>query len=758
MKVLHIIGGGDVGGAKVHVLSLVKELTSHIDVTLLSLRQGAFADEAREMGIKVEVIQSSNVASDIRKAIKYVRNNNFNIIHSHGAKANIFAYAIKRVCNVPIVTTMHSDYKLDYMQSFYKRITIGLLNSIVLRKLNYYIVVTSAFRKMLTDRGFDNNQIYTILNGIDFSKPLKDYSKKDFAEKYHLMLDDNDILVGTAARLDPVKDIGTLLEAAKLVVQKNPNVKFIIGGEGDEGKELKARSINLGLENNVFFIGWLNDPYELISILDINVMTSISEGFPYYLLEGARFAKATICSRVGGIPDLIESSVNGYLFEPRDYNTLAEQLLELASDSTKRKEFGDKLYTKADKEFSLTAMCRTQLEIYASISKDISKTKISSVKSSKTYDNKKKKYDAIISGYYGFNNIGDDAMLRSIITNLRQQKPDISILALSRKPEETRKCFDVHAVNRKNVFTVIFAMKKAKLFIYGGGNIIQDSTSSRSLIYYLGTAWLAKKLKLKVMFYANGIGPINKPMNAEFSRKILNRADVITVREQLSYNELCKMGITKPKIALTADAALALKIDSTLNASEIFKNEKIPFDGQYAGFSVRRCPGMEDSQHNKYEQTIAEIADYVYSKYNLKPVFIPMEYYADIFTIKRIVARMKTDSYIISDNHSVSETFAIINKMDIMIAMRLHALIFSAYMNVPFLGISYQPKVEGFLEYIKQPSIGNIKDLSLEEMKKKVDYIMQNRDAIKADLSQAIVSLIEKAEDNSRLAIELINE
>jgi len=747
MKVLHIIGGGDVGGAKVHVLSLVKELTSHIDVTLLSLRPGAFADEARAMGINVKVIKTSNVLLDISNSIKYVNNNQFDIVHSHGSKANIFAYAIKKACKVTVVTTMHSDYKLDYMQSLFKRMTIGLLNSIVLRELDYYIVVTSAFRKMLTERGFKNNQIYAILNGIDFSKPIKNYSNEDFCRKYNISFGKDDILVGTAARLDPVKDIGTLLEAAKLVVEKNPNVKFLIGGEGDEGKELKARATSLGLDKNVFFLGWLNDPYELISIIHINVMTSISEGFPYYLLEGARFSKATVCSRVGGIPDLIDSSVNGYLFEPRDFNTLAEQLLVLASDSSKRKDFGDRLYAKADEDFSLKAMCRTQLEIYNSITKDIVHKRANS-----------KKYDAIISGYYGFNNIGDDAMLRSIIDNLKLQKPDISILVLSKKPEETSQNYSVSTINRQDILAVYFAMKQTKLFIYGGGNIIQDSTSTRSLMFYLGMAWLAKKLKLKVMFYANGIGPINKLRNAEFSRKILNKADIITVRERLSFNELKKMGITKPKIVLTADAAFSVQLDNSTQLEEIFTSEGIPTDGNYAGFSVRKCPGFEKHQHVKYEQTIAEIADYIYMKYNLKPIFIPMEYHADIVTIQNIISKMKTDGYIISHNRSVAETFSIIRKMDIMIAMRLHALIFAAYMNVPILGISYQPKVEGFLEYVNQPSVGNAKDITFDSMRPKVDLILQNRDNIKAELAKSVEDLINKSQINSRLAIELINE
>lgn len=748
MKVLHIIGGGDVGGAKVHVLSLVKELTYSIDVTLLSLRPGAFADEARAMGINVEVIKSSNVILDISNVIKYVKNNHFDIIHSHGSKANIFAYAIKKACGVPVVTTIHSDYKLDYLQSLSKRMTIGLINSVILRRLDYYIVVTSAFRKMLTDRGFKDNQIYTILNGIDFNKPLKNYSKEEFSSKYNISLNENDILVGIAARLTPVKGIGTLLEAARVVVKNNPNVKFLIGGEGEDFKSLKSQSAQFGLENNVFFLGWLDDPYELMSIIDISVLTSISEGFPYSILEGARFSKATISSRVGGIPDLIESSVNGYLFEPLDFNKLAQQLLELALNKDKREEFGDKIYHKAYENFSLSAMSKTQLEIYDSIHKDIlSKS-----------NSKRQNYDAIISGYYGFDNVGDDAMLRSIVDNLKYQKPDISILVLSKKPHETSKNYGISSINRQDIFAVYSAMRRAKLFIYGGGNIIQDSTSTRSLMFYLGAAWLAKKLNLKVMFYANGIGPINKFRNAEFSRKILNMADVITVRERLSFNELKKMGISKPKIVLTADAALAVQVDNDTALEKLFADEGMSSDGKYAGFSVRKCPSFEKHQHAKYEQTLAELADYVYTEYNLKPVFIPMEYHVDIVTIRNIVSKMKTDSYIICDNHSVSDTFAIIRKMDIMIAMRLHALIFAAYMNVPLLGISYQPKVEGFLEYVNQPSAGNVKNITFDIMRSGVDSILQNRDTIKIDLAKSVETLINKASENSRLAIELINE
>ncbi len=752
MKVLHIIGGGDVGGAKAHVLGLVKQLSSNIDVTLLCLRPGAFADEARAIGIKVEVIKSINIFSDIKRAIALVTSNQYHVIHSHGSKANIFAYAIKKACKTPVVTTIHSDYKLDYLQSLFKRLTIGVINSHVLRKLDYYIVVTSAFRKMLVERGFSNDRIYTILNGMDMNKPSSVFTREGFSEKYRIPLSDDDILVGTAARLDPVKDIGTLLEAAKYVVQKNPSVKFLIGGEGEQSKELKARASKLDLEKNVFFLGWLNNPNELISIIDINVMTSISEGFPYYLLEGARYSKATICSRVGGIPDLIESNVNGYLFEARDYAALTTQILDLAADKSKRETFGNNLYEKAFSEFSLDAMRKTQIGIYEAILSDVSGRKPLSGKAVK------KKYDVIISGYYGFSNIGDDAMLRSIVDNLRQQKTDISILVLSKKPVETSLSYNVSAINRKNMFAVYSSMKRAKLFIYGGGNIIQDSTSSRSILFYLGTAWLAKKLGLKVMFYANGIGPINKQRNAQYSKKILNMADVITVREKISCKELERMGITKPKIMLTADAALAVRFSgNSKEPDEIFINEGIPLNAAYAGFSVRKCPGCDKHQQAKYEKIIAETADYIYNNYNLIPVFIPMEYQVDIATIQNIVSRMRTNGYIITNNHSVPETFEIIKKMSIMIGMRLHALIFAAYMNVPLVGISYQPKVEGFLDYINQPAVGHVKDITFEALKSRIDQLLLNSDAVKQELGKSVGILVDKAEENSRLAIELIS-
>ena len=127
MKVLHLIGGGDIGGAKTHVLHLVKELGKYIDVKIVSFRPGVFADDAKAMGINIEVVKRGNIFRDILRVIEIVKEEGYQIIHAHGAKANMIAIVVKCLTKIPTVTTVHSDYRLDYMHSLVKSLSFGLI-------------------------------------------------------------------------------------------------------------------------------------------------------------------------------------------------------------------------------------------------------------------------------------------------------------------------------------------------------------------------------------------------------------------------------------------------------------------------------------------------------------------------------------------------------------------------------------------------------------------------------------------------------
>ncbi len=747
MRVVHIIGGGDVGGAKTHMLYLLKELSRQMEVKLISLRPGAFADDARALGIDVSVVKSANIISDIKKVTKIISDGKYDIVHSHGAKANIFSLAASRRAGLPTVTTVHSDYRLDYMHSFPKRITIGLINSIALRFIKNHIAVSNNFKEMLINRNFNPLDIYVLYNGMDFSQPSVEYSRKKLLEKYKLDIPDDNVIVGIAARLYPVKSIETIVKAAHIVKARNSKVKFLIGGDGEDRKMLESLTTELGLEDTVFFLGWQDDPNEIMSSIDISVLTSISESFSYSILEGARFKKATISTRVGGIPDLIENGKNGFLFEPGDVGRFAELILELSADAKMRTEMGEQLYEKALAQFSVESMGRTQIGIYKGI---LDKRAAS--------DNGQKPYDAIISGYYGFRNIGDDALLMSILKDLKSFKPDIRLMVLSRIPAGTARDFQVASINRANVLRIYQAMRKSKAFIYGGGNLLQDNTSTRSLFFYLSMVWLAKRLGLKVMFYANGIGPLKKSLNRLLTKKIINKVDVITLREALSFDELKHMEISKPRILLTADAALTVMDGYGSTSSGIVEKLGLNNGKPLLGISLRKYPGHERIEHEKYETVIAQTVDHMAEKYDAYPVFFPMQHPEDVPILENVAAKMNNDSYIIKDKLDIQETYELISSFKMLIGMRLHALIFSAVAAVPMIGLVYDPKIQGFLDCIQQPSAGDVRVLEYGRLTELADKVWDNSDEIKKQISEFIPSMKEKARENARVAVELITE
>ncbi|MCX7841735.1 MAG: polysaccharide pyruvyl transferase CsaB [Clostridia bacterium] len=746
MKVIHLIGGGDIGGAKSHVLSLVKELGKHIDVKLISFRPGPFADDARDMGIDVEVVKTGSIVSDIRRVMDIIRSEGFEIIHSHGAKANMISVIIKRFYELPTVTTVHSDYRLDYLQSLLKRMSFGIINTVALRFIDYYIGVSNSFKDMLARRNFDPELIFTVYNGIDFDTELPEYSRKVFLEKYNLgNIKDEDILVGIAARLDPVKGLNVLLNAAKIVVSKHPSVQFLIAGDGKERRSLEKKALSLGISDNVRFLGFVNGIYEFFNCLDINLLTSMSESFPYVILEGARLKKPTISSNVGGISDLIESGKNGFLFNPGDYRKLADHILELIENPALRKEMGEKLYQKALSQFSLKNMCSTQLDIYNKI-----------IERGIVKPNSTARYDVIISGYYGFNNIGDDSMLMAIIDNLRKYKKDIRILVLSKQPVETSTTYNVDAVYRFNLFSILRYMKSSKLFINGGGSLIQDNTSTRSLIYYLSMIWLAKKLGMKVMIYANGIGPLNKESNRKVTKAVINQADVITLREKQSKQEIDSLHITLPRMSITADPAMTIAAAPEDEVDRIMALEGLTPHGRYVGFSVRKW-----KECLEYEDIIARTADYMIEKYKVQPVFIPMHFPHDLLCSEEIISKMRGKAFIIREKYTGSHTLGIVSRMEMLIGMRLHALIFAACACVPIVGLAYDQKVEGFLQYINQAhnaSAGFVKSLEFEKLRHMVDNVWANRALIKEQLRSAIPDLQAKAMTDTKIAIELIEE
>jgi polysaccharide pyruvyl transferase CsaB len=345
-------------------------------------------------------------------------------------------------------------------------------------------------------------------------------------------------------------------------------------------------------------------------------------------------------------------------------------------------------------------------------------------------------------------------LLQSIISNLREYRPGVSITVLSKRPKETRAQYGVQAVSRFNFLAVYLRLTRARLLITGGGNLMQDETSTQSLLYYLWVLNTARRLHVKNMLYANGIGPVSKPTNIERVRKALNRVDLITLRDKDSLSVLHSMGITAPQTVVTADAAFALPpADSTLAKPAL---RRLGVDGPYFCVSLRDWAAYPPHM----ESEIARFADYMVEKYRYQAVFVPMRAADDMEISRRVIDLMKNPGYLLPpSSHSPEEgdpIRAVVGDSQFVLGMRLHALIYALEKGVPVIGLVYTAKVRQHMEYMGQPWHMELCDVATDRLIAYADEIMGKKHEISEQILQAGQIVKEKAGLNAKLCVGLL--
>lgn len=366
-KILHLISGGDTGGAKTHIFSLMKGLEGLVETKIICFIKDTFYVEAKERGIDIEVYpqKSRSDMSVIKKLSDEIKKEKYDLVHAHGARANFITLFLKKHIDIPMVTTIHSDYKLDFKDSFYKNLIYTTLNKIALKKFDYYICVSDNFKDMLISRGFRRDRIHVLYNGIDTSIVDVEYSKTEFLKKYNIDYD-NEFIVGIAARLDKVKDHETFIRAIKKTAEKNKDIIYLIAGEGDELNHLKSLIEEYKLEK-IYFLGFVRENKSFFNAIDLNVLTSISESFPYVILESALLKTPTASTDTGGINKIIRDRETGFLFSVKDYEKLSEDIIYGYENRDEIKIYGEEVYKNVVNNYSTKAMGMAQYEIYKNI-------------------------------------------------------------------------------------------------------------------------------------------------------------------------------------------------------------------------------------------------------------------------------------------------------------------------------------------------------------------------------------------------------
>lgn len=315
----------------------------------------------------------------------------------------------------------------------------------------------------------------------------------------------------------------------------------------------------------------------------------------------------------------------------------------------------------------------------------------------------------LLVGYFGFDNLGDELLLVSLLDYLRKNLPDIKPMVLYGKP--LPEVYGVEVIPRKSL---INGIRVADGICFAGGSILQDVTSMRSLLYYLGIILLSFIMKKPVVMVSQGIGPIRTTLGKKLL-KILNLTYSISVRDRDSLEVLERFGIYKPRCYLGNDLVLYLNLEE-------FKKPLIEKKRDVL-ISVRESPNFKEGD---FLEAITRFKD----RYNLDVSILVTHKLKDRDISERFAKKLNCDLVFWESPFSV---ISIMSSFKFVISMRLHPLILSALLDIPFLGIVYDPKVKAFISYFPSAYSLDINN-NLDKIEDILSLSWENRDIIVGDI------------------------
>ena len=292
-----------------------------------------------------------------------------------------------------------------------------------------------------------------------------------------------------------------------------------------------------------------------------------------------------------------------------------------------------------------------------------------------------------LSGYYGFGNAGDEAVLAGLVQGFRAARPAgaLELVALSGNPTETRSAQGISARHRYRPGPLLAAIARTDVFLSGGGSLLQDVTSAQSIFYYLGVVRMAQLLGKKTMFAAQGIGPLSRLRSRRLVASVANRLDAITVRDTESAQLLREIGVSRPSIEVAADPALLL--EPAARGLPVAASSGVSF-----GVALRSWPGQET--------LAAQVADACWQPLaEGRALLFPMQPQNDQAIAEQFAAKWHqvNTAVVCSTQTGLPGLLFNINSCEMMVGMRLHALILAAACGVPSVALSYDPKVAAFM-------------------------------------------------------------
>lgn len=363
IKVIHVLSDMKIGGAGSWLLNLLRSINKEkYDIKVVLPSGSLLIAKVQELGFEAIPIEGmkdkSFDLSAVRLMLSIFRKEKPQIVHTH---ASLSARLAARFAGVKIINTKHC---IDSRKTGIKKLAGACMNNLLSDSI---IAVSTAVKQNVADNGVSESKISVIYGGISQVKELG--SEERVLIRQRLGIAAEDLVVGIVARLTAVKGHKHFIDAAEIISRADDNVKFVIAGTGPNEQELKDIVAQRGLMDRFVFTGFIDNIYEILNIIDVNVISSLSEALCLSIIEGMCVGKPSVGTNIGGIPEVIKDGYNGFLVPVGDSDMLADAILKLIRNPELRKTMGEKGRELVAQNFTAGAMARGIEELYEAVIK-----------------------------------------------------------------------------------------------------------------------------------------------------------------------------------------------------------------------------------------------------------------------------------------------------------------------------------------------------------------------------------------------------
>ncbi len=364
INLLHTVLNLGVGGLERLVYETSLLMSKHnydIEVVCLN-RLGEFADALMEHGIKVTLLQKKQTGTDLfypRRLKKFLMEKNIDILQMHSGTF-LYGSIAARLAKTKVV--VYTDHGRPL-----KETKIGILEDrLSARYADKIIAVSNELREHLVKVvGLPKKKIITIINGINTEEFAVREKSVSLLEEFNLSSDSK--VIGTLGRLRTVKDHKSLIEAFELVIRKIPEARLMLVGDGNLKAELESLAAKRNLTDKVIFAGIRKDVPQVLNLLDVFVLSSLSEGTSISLLEAMASGLPAVVTNVGGNPSLISHNDNGLVVEPKNIEQMAQAIIEILEDEEKYNKFQNNTLAITRQKYSIASMIANYEKVYFDI-------------------------------------------------------------------------------------------------------------------------------------------------------------------------------------------------------------------------------------------------------------------------------------------------------------------------------------------------------------------------------------------------------